>query len=216
MPILIARFRNGDEFLERYQPTFRYGGLFYPTRKAIELGETVLLDIRMPSLKDSMMVRGAVVWRQRGKRGSSQRAGLGIEFLATEVAKRDHLLELARGVRNPETAQRRHRRLPIELRVDWRVPNETERHVSLVDDIGAGGAFIRTRDVPEKGTPVVLELAPPGQGPQTIEARVAWTRTTPGSEGVGVEFRCRDIGGMRRLRELIRRIERFEAEAEAI
>jgi hypothetical protein len=27
---------------------------------------------------------------------------------------------------------------------------------------------------------------------------------------VGVEFRCRDIGGMRRLRELVRRIERHE------
>jgi hypothetical protein len=33
---------------------------------------------------------------------------------------------------------------------------------------------------------------------------VAWSRT----EGVGVEFKCRDIGGMRRLRELIKRIER--------
>lgn len=215
MPILIARFRNGEEFLERYQPTFRYGGLFHPTRSAIEPGESVLLDVRMPSIKDSMLVRSSVVWRQRGKRGSSQRAGLGIEFLASEVGKRDHLLELARGLRIPESAQRKHRRLPIELRVDWRVPNQTERHVSLVDDIGTGGAFIRTRDLPRAGTPVVLELTPPGHGPQTIEARVAWTRSTPGCEGVGVEFRCRDIGGMRRLRELIRRIERIEAGSSA-
>ena len=50
---------------------------------------------------------------------------------------------------------------------------------------------------------------PPGAtAPQVIEGRVAWARNTPGAEGVGVEFRCRDIGGMRRLRELVKRIER--------
>lgn len=213
MSILIARFRNGEEFIERYQSTFRNGGLFHPTRKALEPGTQVVLDIRMASLKDSMMVRGKVVWRQRGKRGTDQRAGLGIEFLPFEGAKRDHLLELARGDRAPETAQRRHRRLPIAISVDWRVPNETQRHAGRLDDIGTGGVFIRTQEKPEEGTPLVLELPASGRGAsQSIEGRVAWTRSAPGVEGVGVEFRCRDIGGMRRLRELIRRIECSAAE----
>ena len=44
----------------------------------------------------------------------------------------------------------------------------------------------------------------------TLEGRVAWRRQTPGNEGVGVEFRCRDIAGMRRLRELVKRIEKIE------
>jgi hypothetical protein len=43
-----------------------------------------------------------------------------------------------------------------------------------------------------------------------IEGRVAWRRNAPEEPGAGVEFRCRDIGGMRRLRELIKRIERAE------
>ena len=207
MSILIARFQDAEEFLDRYLST-PSGGLFQPTRKAIELGESVLLDIRMPLLKDSMMIRGTVAWRQRGKRGTGQRAGLGIDFAESEHAKRDHLLDLARGNRQPEEAQRRHRRLPIALPVHWRVPSKTEHHTGSLDDIGAGGVFIRTSAKPPAGTPLVLELASPGRaGSQSIEGRVAWTRAAPGIEGVGVEFRCRDIGGMRRLRELIRRIE---------
>ena len=206
MSILIARFTSGEEFLERFQSSFPNGGLFYPTRKALDVGAPVVLDIRMPLLKDAVLIRGHVAWRQRGKRGTPQRAGLGIEFLPSEAGKRDHVLALARGDRQPEAAQRKHRRLPVTIPVDWRVPNEPQRHQSSLDDIGTGGVFIRTEERPAEGTPLVLELSGPKGGSQCIEGRVAWTRTT-GVQGLGVEFRCRDIGGMRRLRELIRRIE---------
>jgi Tfp pilus assembly protein PilZ len=211
MHILVARFRDGEEFLEHYQESFLYGGLFFPTRRVIKPGELVVLDVRMPSLRDYALVRGMVAWHRRGRRGQGIRAGLGIEFLASEQAKRDYLLSLARGERDA-TSQRRHRRLPTELRVDWRIPNDTDRHLSLVDDIGAGGAFLRTRTKPPVGAAVLMEIVPPGStAPQTIEGRVAWERLTPGAEGVGIEFRCRDIGGKRRLRELVRRIEKHGA-----
>jgi Tfp pilus assembly protein PilZ len=211
MHILVARFRDGGELLAHYQESFLYGGLFFPTRKVIRPGEIVVLDVRMPGLRDYALVRGMVAWHRRGRRGQGVRAGLAIEFLASEQAKRDFLLSLARGKRDA-TAQRRHRRLPTELRVDWRIPNDTDRHLSLVDDIGAGGAFLRTRHEPALGTAILIEIVPPGStAPQTIEGRVAWMRGTPGAEGLGVEFRCRDIGGKRRLRELVRRIEKHSA-----
>ena len=213
MRLLLARFRSREELFERYLTTAN-GGLFLPTRRVIEPGEPLLIDVRLAELRDHLLVRGVVTERQRGRRNDGVRAGLYVEFLASEAGKRDHLLALARGegaAALPSSGQRRHRRLPIELRVDWRVPNQTERHISLVDDIGIGGAFLRTRDLPPTGTPVVIELRPPGANtPQAIEGRVAWSSATPGHEGVGVEFRCRDIGGMRRLRELVRRIERHE------
>jgi Tfp pilus assembly protein PilZ len=212
MRLLLARFRSGAEFLERYDGSLEHGGMFYPTRRGLEPGAVVLLDIRMAEVRDNVLIRGVVVSRQRGRRIERQRAGLMIEFLASEEAKRDHLLKLARGEGVPDAAaQRRHRRLPIELRVDWRVPSSAERHISLAGDIGTGGAFLRTRTQPAEGTSVVIELRPPGgSAAQSIEGRVAWVSNAPGHEGVGIEFRCRDIGGMRRLRELVRRIERHE------
>ncbi|MCP4448786.1 MAG: hypothetical protein GY811_26150 [Myxococcales bacterium] len=208
MPILVARFQSAEEFLDRYLEDLPDGGLFQPTRRAIEVGEAVLLDIRMPLLKDGMLVRGTVSWRQRGKRGTGQRAGLGIAIANSESSKRDHLLALCRGELGPEEAQRKHRRLPVAIPVQWRIPNEIRSHASSLDDIGTGGVFIRTTTPPSQGSPLVLEFASPGRvGAQSIEGRVAWSSSKPGAEGVGVEFRCRDIGGMRRLRELIRRIE---------
>ena len=213
-PLLTARFRDGAELLERYLPDLADGGLFVPTRKVLEAGAPVLLDVRLSSLRDHLLVRGEVAWRRRGQRNRGVRAGLGIGFRASEVGKRDYLLRLARGEVDPASAQRRHQRLPVEFPVDWRVPQGTGRHPSLLEDIGAGGAFIRTPELQPTGTSVVLELVPPGAlAPQLIEGRVAWARNTPGLEGLGVEFRCRDIGGMRRLRELIRRIRREQVSA---
>jgi Tfp pilus assembly protein PilZ len=207
MRILTARFRSGSDFLDRYQDAFAYGGLFLPTRQVIDPGELVVLDVRMPSLRDHMLLRGMVAWHRRGKRAENLRAGLGVELLASEQESRDYLLALARGEVDG-SAQRRHRRLPTALSVGWRIPEDTRRHQSYVDDISIGGAFLRTDEPPTAGTPLLLEIIPPGgTAPQVIECRVAWTRRGPGVEGVGIEFRCRGVVGMRRLRELVRRVE---------
>ncbi len=185
-----------------------------PTRKILDPGDAVVVDVRSPLLRDHMLARGEVAWRRRGKRSEGVRAGLGVAFLASEASKVSHLLRLARGEADPAVAQRRHERLPVSVPVDWRMTSHRDRHPSSLEDIGPGGAFVRTRERPPAGTPVVLELVPPGGlAPQHIEARVAWERQTPGSEGFGVEFRCRDIAGMRRLRELIRRIRQDQVAA---
>jgi uncharacterized protein (TIGR02266 family) len=216
MQILIARFRTCEEFLDRYQPAFEHGGLFHPTRDALPLGEPIIVDVRLPTLRDRLLVRGVIAWRRPGRRRTGVRAGVGIEFLPVEAPKRAFLLSLARGEEPGERGKRRYRRLPTELQVDWRVPQTPNRHLSVLEDIGPGGAFIRTREQPAPGTPVVLEVVPPGaSAPLAIEGRVAWARETPGAEGVGVEFRCRDAGGLRRLKELVRRIERAEAKPAA-
>ncbi|HYU16369.1 MAG TPA: PilZ domain-containing protein, partial [Candidatus Acidoferrum sp.] len=170
MRLLLARFRSGADLLARHLNERANGGIFLPTRRIVEPGEQVLVDIRLSELRDHLLLRGMVVERQRGRRNENVRAGLYIEFLPSEAGRRDHLLGLARGESNQAAGKRRHRRLPIEIPVDWRVPHQTERHISLVDDIGIGGAFLRTREQPAEGTPVVIELRPPGANmPQAIE-----------------------------------------------
>jgi hypothetical protein len=63
------------------------------------------------------------------------------------------------------------------------------------------------------GTEIVLDIMPPsGLRPLAIAGKVAWTRHTTGEEGLGVEFKTRDAGGTRRLKELVRRLELIEAE----
>jgi Tfp pilus assembly protein PilZ len=206
--ILQARYKSGAEFIEFYQASFLYGGVFFPTRTKLELGAPVVIEIRIVGLDNKFLLRGFVAWRREPKYRLRQRGGLGIEFLAVERHKRDFLLAFARGEMSHEVAARKHRRLPIDVRVDWRVKESRDRHSATLDDIGTGGAFIRTRDLAVTGSPVVLEVVPPGAAaPLAIEGRVAWSRQAPGEEGFGIEFRCRDAGGMRRLKELVRRLE---------
>jgi len=56
--ILRARYRNAGDFLAHHQPAFVFGGLFYPTREAIPLGESVIVEVRFPELTDRMFLRG--------------------------------------------------------------------------------------------------------------------------------------------------------------
>ena len=204
--MLRIRFRDGSELLESYLPNFSQGGFFVPTRRSLAVGHPVVVDVRMPALGDSLLIGGDVAWSRRGRRSESIRAGLGVRFAETERKKRDYLLALARG-NERHIKTRRHKRLPIQIPAYWRMPRQSDRHVAMLGEIGSGGALLRTDAQLPPGAAVVVELTAPGSTMvQAIEGRVAWRRGTPGDEGVGIEFRCRDMAGKRRLRELIRRL----------
>ncbi len=212
MSLIKTRYRSSEAFLEAYQQQFMHGGWFVPTRVAHELGAAVVFDPRFPDLRSRVLLRGYIAWRRPARRimeGSQVtrlRAGVGIELFASERRKRDYLLAVARGD-VVDLTQRRHRRLPVDLQISWRLRGERARFESQLDDIGEGGAFVRTREFLPVGSTVLLDVTPPGgAAPLAIEARIAWTHHTEGEEGMGVEFRWRDTGGARRLRELVRRI----------
>ncbi len=213
MRILRARYQSGEDFLRHYQPSLGQGGIFYPTREAIALGEQIIVEIRFPGLANKQMIRGSIAWRRAGKHRTKLRAGLGIEFHAAEAKRRDFLIAVAKG-EIVDMVTRRHRRLPVKLTASWRVVFDRETHTSHVEDIGPGGAFLRTTEFLPPGTEIVLDVVPPGSlRPLEIAGRVAWTRHTDGEEGLGIEFKSRDAGGMRRLKELVRRLELLEAES---
>lgn len=199
--------------MRHYQPAFATGGVFYPTRNLLPLLDQVVLEIRFPQLVNKTMIRGQVAWCRSGQHRTKLRAGLGIEFHATEGRRRDYLLAVARG-QGHKVVTRRHRRLPVSLPAQWRHPNERAIFQAVVEDIGPGGAFVRGGSPPLLGSEVILGVVPPGGVcPIEIAARVAWSRHIPGEDGFGVEFRSRDAGGVRRLKELVRRLEELEEQA---
>jgi uncharacterized protein (TIGR02266 family) len=213
MRILKARYRSGKEFLAAYQSSFPNGGLFFPTREHVKVGEPVMVEVRFPELGDRLLLRCYVAWRRSAHVREGTSAGVGVEIDVLERMKRDFLLKVARGeTRRP--VSRNHRRLPVVLPARWKVIDGREQHVAVISDISAGGAFVKTATPCAPGTQIVVELVPPGgAAPLGIEARVVWSRVDPGDEGIGVEFRCRDTGGLRRLKEMVRRIERLEVSA---
>jgi Tfp pilus assembly protein PilZ len=216
MELIRAKYPDGRALLRCYQTDMPHGGLFIPTRKKLEVGSQLVVDPRFPELRTPVLLKSLLTWRRAGSRSANLRAGLCVELMASEHRKRDFLLGVARG-EIIDLAHRRHRRLPVEIQVEWHEKSGRSTYVSTLDDVGEGGAFVRTTDFVPVGSGVILELTPPGGLRKLpIEGRVAWTRHTPGEEGIGVAFRCRDLGGARLLRELIHRIEeRHEPPREA-
>jgi len=100
--------------------------------------------------------------------------------------------------------------LPIDLPMHWQVPGSIQDNPGVLRDIGRGGAFVMTEE-PIRGNDVVLKVAPPGaEVAMPVSARIAWVAPGQSSEpGFGVSWRARDAGGTRRIKELVRRMERL-------
>jgi len=208
MRVLRVRYGSGKEFLSFYLRTPANGGMFYPTREALEVGQEMAVEIRFPGLAAKTVLRGKVAWRRRGRHRSKLRAGVGVEFFAEEARKLEFLLRAAEG-ESAELPKRRHRRVPAEIGLSWRLKDAPEVFTGTLDNIGLGGAFIRTAVPVAVGRDVIILLATPGGAcPVELEGRVAWCADdVPGSVSFGVQFKARDLGGIRRLKEVVRRVE---------
>jgi Tfp pilus assembly protein PilZ len=143
MNILKAHFPSIPAFLDRYLADLTNGGAFIPTRRSVTTGEAVVVSIRLGPRGNTVLVRGTVAWRRPGKHRTKIKAGIGIEFLASEAQTRDYLLAVARGETTAMSA-RRHQRLPLDLPVSWQVPGARHENRGILRDIGRGGAFVMT------------------------------------------------------------------------
>lgn len=210
MNILKAHLRSVAEFLDRYLPDLPTGGLFIPTRRPVTIGESVVVSLRLGPRGTTVLMRGTVAWRRPGKHRTKTQAGIGIEFLESEAKTRDYLLSVARGDTLVMSA-RRHQRLPLDLPVVWQVPGARQENTGVLRDIGRGGAFVMTEQPLDGQTDVVLKMAPPGaEVAMPVSARIAWVKAEKSSEpGFGVAWIARDAGGGRRIKELVRRMERL-------
>lgn len=198
--------RNAREFQVSYEPSAATGAVFCATRKKLAIGAHVLVKVRLGRRQPPMLIFGRVAWRRPGRHLDKVRAGVGVELLPAERAKADYLLRLARGDTEVRS-RRRHERFPVDLPVLWH-PEGTGGGVGgRLGDIGRGGAFVRSDEPVTTESQVVLEIAPPGaEVPMAFSARVAWIGQRAGSRGFGVEWRARDAGGTRRIKELVRRL----------
>jgi Tfp pilus assembly protein PilZ len=208
--------RSSREFAALYQTNFADGGVFYPTRKKLPVGRVVTLKVRLGRRQPPLLVFGRIAWRRPGRHLEKIRAGVGVELLPSERPKAEYLLQLARSGEAVKS-RRRHERVPVDLAVSWRHEGANEDLSGRLRDVGRGGAFVQSAAQVRGDDQLVVEIAPPGaEVPMAFTARVAWTGRVGDEPGFGIEWRARDAGGGRRIRELVRRITlRSGAEQEA-
>jgi Tfp pilus assembly protein PilZ len=207
--------RSSKEFLSSFQANLGEGGIFCPTRKKIPVGGHVVVKVRLGRRQPPVMLQGRVAWRRPGRHLQKIRAGIGIEFLPGERQKCDYLMKLAKGGESSKS-RRRYERIPVDLNINWRPLGATDSIAGKLRDIGRGGAFVRTAAPVNGDVQVVLEIAPPGaEIPMAFTGRVAWTGRNGEEFGFGLEWRARDAGGGRRIKELVRRLSGSGATAAA-
>ncbi len=166
----------------------------------------VRVKVRLGRRQPPVIVYGRVAWRRPGRHLLKIRAGIGVEFLPDEQAKCEYLLEMARSGASIHS-RRRHERIPVDLLISWRPVGSNEGLQGKLRDVGRGGAFVLSPATVPHGSQVVLEIAPPGaEVPMAFIGRVAWTGKTGEENVFGIEWRARDAGGGRRIKELVRRL----------
>jgi Tfp pilus assembly protein PilZ len=203
MHILKVRFRTNTEFSEAYLPDLGGGGLFCPTTTELRVGTPVICELSVPALPNKVLIRGVVrAWRPALPR-LRVRAGATVEFDRDESDKRDFVVGTVKGEREAPP-RRRHTRLPVELRVKWKPVGTADYLEGALSEISVGGALLTALPKKQIGDELVIELTPPGAvSPLAIAGKVSYHSPTG---AMGVKFQVRDGGGLRRLRELVRRL----------
>ena len=194
------------EFHEVYQPSGGNGGVFCPTRSKLQAGDPVSVKVRLGRRQPPMVMFGRVSWRRPGRHLLKIRAGIGVDFLPGESVKCDYLLEMANSGASARS-RRRHERILVDLPITWRPLGSAEALRGKLRDIGRGGAFVLSPATVPDEAQVVIEIAPPGADvPMAFIGRIAWTGKTGEENIFGIEWRARDAGGGRRIKELVRRL----------
>jgi len=199
-------FRTRQQFLDAFDTQHQGGLVFCPTRRRLPVGFPVSVMVRLGRRRPPLQLQGVVVWRRSGKHSQKIRAGVGVEFSEAEHAKLGYVMA-ATDAGDEMKSRRRHERIPLRLSVAWKPEGAAETFQGTLRDIGRGGAFVSTGEEINSETSVVLEVAAPGAAvPMPFVGRVAWTGQAGDETGFGLEWRARDAGGSRRIRELVRRL----------
>ena len=194
MRLLTLAFPAAADFLSAYDDSSRT--LVAHTKTEAEIGENLLVEISFPALPNRPLLRATCCGLVTG--------GLRLELDDADGPTREFLVKLARGEPADGAIHREHKRFPTTLPVEYTVGN-SGRVSSHVEDLSAGGCFVRSDHPPHIGESVTLEITPPDETPPLkMSGLVAWVRA--GKEpGFGVEFDAPETPDGKRLRIMLRK-----------
>lgn len=195
MRLVTLAFASPEEFLAAYHPADG-GSLSTRTRTDGTIGEQVLIEVSFPGLPNRALLRADVT-------GIAFEHGLRFSIDGADHTTRDFLLGIARGeIRVDSTTARHNARFPATLKASWRLDGAAAVETTL-EDLSAGGAFLRAETPPAIGAEVSVAIDAPDGEPLPATGTVAWIRSGT-NPGFGVDFAPVAGDAGRRLRHLLR------------
>jgi Tfp pilus assembly protein PilZ len=192
------------DFIKFHDPSLGPGGLFVPGTDTPGVGDPVTIEVVFQG-GPRVLLQGIIRWR-RTAGDARARAGIGVEFEASETAKLNYLHGYVRG---GLLDVREKRRLPVRLRVAYHASPSKGRRVNFTRDLNEEGAFVRTSEVLAIGTPLALQVYPPGgeYRPIGVGAQVARHQAGETDRGAGVIFTFRTEEEGARWRAFVAKLE---------
>ena len=197
-----CHYPSGAAFVAALQPTAEQGLQVY-TNERFHPGEELLCEVYFPGLDGKLMVRAIGRKWHHARPRLRVRAGGVLRCVGSEWRKLLFLREVATGHRIFEQ-RRRHTRQPVLVEIRWRRQGEADLVPATISEISEVGALLLTPTPLTVGEELIVEITPPGSArPLEVQGIV---RNIDHPNGAGVEFMARDMGGVTRLREVIRRL----------
>lgn len=195
MRLLTLAFPSPGDFLAAHDE--KTGTLLAHTKTEATNGEALLVEIAFPRLPNRPLVRAHCADVIDG--------GLRLRVDDADASTLEFLLKIARGdVSVESTTHREHKRFPSALSVEYTLDGAAAM-ISQVEDLSAGGCFVRAHRPPAVGHAVTLDITVPDE-PEAVHltGHVAWVRAGD-NPGFGVELDATESPGAKKLRGILRR-----------
>jgi len=198
-----CHYPSRSAFLAALITTEGEQGLQVYTTESFEPGEELLCEVFYTGLPGKLVVRAVGKKWGHARPRLRVRAGGVLRCVGSEWRKLQFLREVATG-RTIFEQRRRHTRQPVLVEIRWRRPGEGDLVPATITEISEVGALLLTPTPLAVGEELIVEITPPGSArPLEVQGIV---RNIDHLHGAGIEFMARDMGGVTRLREVIRRL----------
>jgi hypothetical protein len=198
-----CHYPSGQSFIEALDAEKEPNALEVYTTERFEPGEEMLCEIYFSGLAAKMMIRAIGMGWHNARPRLRVRAGGVLRCGGGEWRKLQFIRSVATGAID-FSQRRRHMRHPVLVEIRWRRAGTREFTRGTITELSETGALLLTKDPPTVDEELIIAITPPGSA-RPVEV-LSFVRNNATEGGAGVEFMARDMGGVHRLREVIRRI----------
>ena len=198
-----CHYPSGQAFVEALETPKEPNALQVYTTERFEPGEEVLVEVFFTGLSTKMMIRAIGMRWHTARPRLRVRAGGVLRCANGEWKKLQFMRNVAVGSVTL-SERRRHVRHPVLVEIQWRRTGDREFVRGAITELSETGALLVSEARPEVGEELIIAITPPGSA-RPLEV-LSMVRNRENADGAGVEFMARDMGGVHRIREVIRRI----------
>jgi len=186
------RFRTRGEFMAYYLEDVNEGGILWPSDEAVNINETVKVQVRFAGYHEQWDLFCDVVWRHARPPGRPELPeGVGLAVSEQSLLDMGKLLAFCTDKNSDQGLYRNDERTELRFDVPYLVEYLHQRKLmrAQLSNISESGCFISTpQPLPPETRVVFFMYRPKRPRPWVLEGEVRWVRRESDKPGMGVKL----------------------------